>query len=60
MLVTKWSINEWLELVFSKWLAQGHIGLTDHRCSFCLALLRGKSLLFVPDHTTQIGMKDLL
>ena len=36
----KWSSNGGLEAVISKWLAQGHKGLTAHRCSFCFAFLR--------------------
>ena len=35
----KWSSNGELEAVVSKWLAQGHKGLTAHRCSVCFAFL---------------------
>ena len=45
----KWSSN-----VVSMWLAQGHKGLNAHRCSFVFALF------CVTDHTTKLGMKDLL
>ena len=41
-------------------LVQGHKGLTAHRCSFCFHFPPSNALLFVTDHTTKLGMKDLL
>ena len=39
--------------------AQGHEGLTAHRCSFCICFSPPYAL-FCHDHTTKPGMKDLL
>ena len=55
----KWSSNGGLEAVVSKRLAQGHKDLTAHRCSFCFCF-SPPSAFFVIDHTTKLGMKDLL
>ena len=56
----KWSNNSRLEAVVSKWLAQGHKGLTAHRCSFYFCFSPPNALFFVIDHTTKLGMKDSL
>ena len=55
----KWSSNGGLEAVVSKQLAQGHKGLTTHRC-FLFCFSSPNELFFVIDHTTKLGMKDLL
>ena len=56
----KWSSNGGLEAVVSTRLAQGHEGLTAHRCCFCLCFCPPNALFFVLDHTTKLGMKYLL
>ena len=52
--------NGGVEAVVSKSLAQGHKALTAHRCSFCFSFSPPNALFFVTDHTTNVGMKDLL
>ena len=56
----KWSSNGGLEAVISKRLAQSHKGLTAHRCFLFCFSPPNASLFFVIDHTTKLGMKDLL
>ena len=58
----KWWSNGGLEAVVSKWLAQGHKGLTAHCCSFYFAFLRQMSYflsLTIPLSYGR-GMNDLL
>ena len=42
----------------SKSLAQGHKGLTAHRCSFYFYFSPPNALFFVINRTTKLGMKD--
>ena len=56
----KCSSNGGLEAVVSKGLAQGHKGMTAHRCPFFICFSPPNALFFVTDHTTKLGMKDLL
>ena len=61
--VAQWSSHGRLEAVVSKWLAQGHKGLTAHRCFlsfFCFCFSPPNALLFVLDHTTKLRIKELL
>ena len=51
----KCSSNGGLEAVVSKRLAQGHKGLTAHRCSFHLCFSPPNALFCVTDDTTKLG-----
>ena len=51
--------QKWTRSCGFKWLAQGHKGLTAHRCSFYFCFSPPNALIFVTDHTTKLGIKDL-
>ena len=53
----KWSSNSQFEAVITKACAQGQKGLNANRCSFYCAFFRQMRFF---DHTTKLGMKDLL
>ena len=53
---TKWSSNGGFEAVVTKWLAQGHKGLTAHRCFFCFCFSPPNALFFVIDQARDEGL----